>query len=103
MVFATYAAKGELDSLNELNGGNPFIHLAEYDLTPTSYQGEIRAENLDDIGPGWYYDKTNKKVIYKSYYVDQVYSYSIVLAYKDVNGSGRFESAVDDYHRLYFE
>ncbi len=103
VVFATYAAKGELDGLNELNGGNPFVHLAEYNLTPTSYQGEIRAENLDEIGPGWYYDKTNKKVIYKSYYDDQVYSYSIVLDYKDVNGSGRFESAVDDYQRFYFK
>jgi hypothetical protein len=103
VVFATYAVKGELDGLNELNGGNPFIHLAEYKLTPTNYQGEIRAANLNEIDPGWYYEIVNKKVIYKSYFDDRVYSFSIVLDYKDVNGSGQFESAVDDYQRLYFK
>ncbi|MFV2033210.1 MAG: hypothetical protein ACC663_12000, partial [Gammaproteobacteria bacterium] len=64
VVFATYAVKGELDRLNELNGGNPFINLAEYNLTPANYQGELRAENLNDLAPGWYYDGLDRKVIY---------------------------------------
>lgn len=119
LVFATYAVKGELDRLNELVGANPFIHLAEYNaelddanpfipfaqfnLMPVNYQGEIKVENLDEIDPGWYYNKGNKKIIYKSYYADQIYIYSIVLDYKDVNGSGRFESTVDEFRRLHFK
>jgi hypothetical protein len=102
VVFATYAVKGELDRLNELDGGNPFVHLAEYNLLPANYQGEIRAENLNDLEPGWYYDKLSGKVIYKAYYDDQVYYFSQVLDYRDVNKSGRFEPDIDVYQMLNF-
>ena len=102
IVFATYAVKGELDRLNELDGGNPFDHLAEYNLTPANYQGEIRAGNLDDLAPGWYYDKLSGKVIYKSYYGERVYKFSQILDYHDVNKSGRYEPDIDVYQMLNF-
>ncbi len=102
VVFATYAVKGELDRLNELDGGNPFEHLAEYSLTPGNYQGEIRAGNPDDLEPGWYYDKSSEKVIYKAYYDERVYYFSQVLEYRDVNKSGRFEPNIDVYQMLNF-
>lgn len=102
IVFATYAVKGELGRLNELNDGNPFIHLAEYNLLPATYQGEVRVENLDDLYPGWYYDKLSKKVIYKTYYDEEVYYFSQILNYEDVNKSGRYEPAIDVYQMLNF-
>lgn len=102
VVFATYAVKGELERLNELDGGNPFEHLAEYNMVPGNYQGEIGAGSVDDLEPGWYYDRLSGKVIYKAYYDDQVYYFSQVLDYKDVNGSGRYEPEFDVYRMLNF-
>ena len=102
VVFANYAVKGQLNRLNELNGGNPFVHLDKYNLTPNNYRGEIRAENLDELAPGWYYDKMSKRVIYKSYYDERVYYFTQILDYRDVDGSGFFEANIDEYHRLIF-
>ncbi|MEE8366264.1 MAG: hypothetical protein V3R76_10785 [Gammaproteobacteria bacterium] len=102
VVFATYAVKGELERLNELDGGNPFVHMAEYNMVPANYQGVIRARNLDDLAPGWYYDESSEKVIYKTYYDDQVYYFSQVLDYRDVNESGRYEPDIDVYRMLNF-
>jgi len=103
VVFAIYAVEGELDRLDELDGGNPFTYMAEYSLVPSTYRGEITGRNLDELESGWYYDRLNRGVFYKAYYDEQVYRFSIVLDYKDANGSGRFESAVDEYQRLYFK
>ena len=104
VVFATYAVKGELDRLNELNGGNPFKHMFEYDLFPSRsiYQGEISGRSLGKLDPGWYYDGLNKRVIYKAYSDGQVNFYSLKLDYQDLNGSGRFESGIDGFQYLYF-
>ena len=102
IVFATYAVKGELGRLNELNDGNPFVHLAEYNLLPGNYHGEILTVNLDNIEPGWYYLKLKGKVIYKAYYSDEVYYFSITLKFNDIDGSGRYEPEMDLYQMLYF-
>lgn len=102
VVFASYAVKGELDRLNELNGGNPFVLMAEYDLVPKNFLGEVELGDIDDLEPGWYFDILSRKVFYKAIYDDQVYYFYLVFEYRDVNGSGRFESVIDEYQRLYF-
>jgi hypothetical protein len=103
VVFATYAVKGELDLLNDLNGGNPFTYMAEYNLVPESYKGVFKVEELGDLESGWYYDSVNGKVIYKTYYDEGLYFFSVVLDYRDVDGSGRYEPGADEYQRLYFQ
>jgi hypothetical protein len=102
VVFATYVVKGEMDRLNELNGGNPFEYLEKYDLLPATYQGEIGAENKKFSVPGWYYDGLNGLALYKTFHDDKVYYFILELDYRDVDGSGRFESGIDEYRRLNF-
>ena len=104
VVFATYAVKGELDRLNDLDGGNPFEYMAEYNLYPSRsiYQGEISGRNRDDLEPGWYYDRLTGKVIYKAYYDELVLSFELILDYQDLNGSGRYEPDIDVYKMLNF-
>jgi len=103
VVFATYTVKGELGLLNEVNGGNPFEYLKKYGQIPITYQGEIGDDSLEDNVPGWYYDRTNGQALYKALYDDQVYYFAIVLDYRDLDGSGRFEPGVDEYQRLSFK
>jgi hypothetical protein len=100
VVFATYTVKGELDRLNEVDGGNPFEYLEEYGQLPASYQGEIDIDDLKDSSPGWYYNRANGQVLYKPLYDDQVYYFTIVLDYLDVDNSGGFEANTDEYRRL---
>lgn len=103
VVFASYAMNGELDRLNELNGGNPFVYMADYNLVPGSYVGEVELGDIGDFKSGWYFDILSRKVIYKAFYSDKIYYFALVLKFRDLNGSGRFESAWDEYQRLYFE
>ncbi len=100
VVFATYAVNNQLDRLNELDGGNPFIYLAEYNLLPGTYRGEIEGGDLADIKPGWYYDKSQGNIFYKPYYDEAILYFALVLDYRDVDGSGKYESGVDEYRRL---
>ena len=101
VVFATYAVNNQLDRLNELNGGNPFIYLAEYNLLPGTYRGEIVGGDSSDIEPGWYYDKSQRKIFYKPYYDGKVEYYSLVLEFRDRNNSGQYESKIDEFGRLF--
>ena len=103
VVFASFAVKGELDRLNELSGGNPFTYMAEYNLVPNNYKGIVHDHKLTDLESGWYYDSLNKKVIYKSSIDEQIYFFSVVLSYRDVDGSGRYDPGADEYQRLYFQ
>jgi hypothetical protein len=104
VVFANYTVKGELDRLNDVSGGNPFDYLEKYGVVPTNYQGEIiDDDSLQDNVPGWYYDRANGLAIYKPFYDDNLYQFTIVLDYRDVDGSGRFEPKVDEYQRLSFQ
>ena len=103
VVFASYAVKGELERLNELSGGNPFEHLEKYNLLPATYRGDMGVDkSTDDSKPGWYYDGANGLAIYKPLYDDKDYYFRIELDYRDVDGSGRFEPAVDQFGRLSF-
>lgn len=102
VVFAKFAVKGELERLNELNGSNPFEYLEKYSLLPPTYQGEIGVDNPKDSVPGWYYDRLNGLALYKTFHDDKVYYFRIVLNYRDVDGSGRFEAEIDEYRRLNF-
>jgi hypothetical protein len=100
VVFAIYTVEGELEGLNEVNGGNPFEYLEKYGVVPTTYQGEIAVDNPKASGPGWYYDGAKGIALYKSLYDDEFYFFAIELDYKDVDGSGRFEPEIDEYQRL---
>jgi len=103
VVFATYAVNNQLDRLNELNGGNPFVYLAEYNLLPSAYMGETEGADLTDIKSGWYYLKSQKKTLYKPYYDEPIQYFSLVLEYRDINNSGRYESKIDEFGRLSFK
>jgi hypothetical protein len=100
VVFATYTVKGELENLNKVNGGNPFEFLEEYSAVPTTYHGEIDVDSLEASVPGWYYDGLNGQAIYKSFYDDQIYYFTIVLDYYDVDKSGGFEADIDEFQLL---
>ncbi len=102
VVFASYAVKGELERLNELNGANPFEYLEKYSLLPATYRGDIGVDKSKNSKPGWYYDGANGLAIYKPLYDDKDYYFRIELDYRDVDGSGRFEPAIDQYRRLSF-
>ena len=102
VVFAKFAVKGELERLNELNGGNPFEYLEKYSLLPPTYRGEIGVDNPKDSVPGWYYDQPNGLSLYKTFHDDNVYYFRIELDYRDLDGSGRFEAEIDEYRRLNF-
>lgn len=103
VVFASYAVKGELDRIDELNNGNPFVHMAEYNLLPNSFRGVVELTDIDNLEPGWYFDIVSRKVFYKAFYSNRVYYFAQVLKFRDVNGSGHFEAAIDEYQRLYFK
>ena len=102
VVFAIYTVKGELDRLNEVNGGNPFEYLERYSQIPVTYRGEIGDVSLEDSVPGWYYDRTKRLALYKPLRDDKIYYFAIELDYRDVDGSGRFEAGIDEYRRLNF-
>ena len=102
VVFASYAVKSELESLNELIGSNPFRYLETYSQLPATYRGDIGVDQSEIRTPGWYFDRANGLAIYKPLYDDKDYYFRIELDYRDVDGSGRFEPAIDQYRRLSF-
>jgi hypothetical protein len=102
VVFATYAVKGRLNDLNEINGGNPFVFLAEYQMVPPAYQGVMDQDIDVDTAPGWYYLKHRKRVVYKAHYLESDSYFAIILAYEDRNNSGIFESQNDNFKNLRF-
>lgn len=103
VMFARFAVAGELDRLNELNGVNPFEYLEKYGLMPTTYQGEIEGQSINNLVPGWYYNSANGLVFYKSYHEKSIDSFKVMFDFRDVNQSGLYESGIDVYQRLMFE
>lgn len=107
VVFASYAVKGRLNDLNQVNGANPFIFLEQYSradisMLPPAYRGEIARENLDGLKPGWYYARGSGNVIYIPRFLLDTEWYSLVLIYDDNNQSGRFEADQDRFKTLQF-
>ena len=102
VVFATYAVNNRLNELNDLDGGNPFVHLAEYGILPNAYVGETDNDLDQDQKPGWYYLTHRKVMVYKSLFSDADHYFKIVLNYQDNNESGSFESASDKFQSLQF-
>ncbi|MCP4874219.1 MAG: hypothetical protein GY896_01930 [Gammaproteobacteria bacterium] len=102
LVFATYAVNNRLNELNDLNGGNPFLFLKEYQMLPPAYAGELDRDPAIDQAPGWYYLSHRKMVVYKSFHLDSDSYFRIVLNYQDVNQSGLFESSTDKFQNLQF-
>ncbi|MCP4979681.1 MAG: hypothetical protein GY935_04210 [Gammaproteobacteria bacterium] len=102
LVFATYAVNNRLNELNDLNGGNPFLFLQEYQMLPPAYAGELDRDPAIDQAPGWYYLSHRKMVVYKSFHLDSDSYFKIVLNYQDNNQSGLFEAASDKFNNLRF-
>ncbi len=102
VVFATYAVKGRLDKLNELDGDNPFVFLQEYGMLPSGYQGELNRDLSADQAPGWYYLTHRGHVAYKSRFVESDSHFAVVLNYEDLNQSGLFEPESDNFRNLQF-
>ena len=102
VVFSSYAVNNKLSLLNELNGGNPFIYLANYNLSSVNYKGEIGDKEIETLSFGWYYDAINKVVIYKSNYEKSLRRFEISLDYDDINRSGEFEQSFDKFKSLRF-
>ncbi len=102
VAFAGYAVKGRLDDLNQLDGGNPFLILEQFELLPPAYHGEFEGDFAADQEPGWYYLKQRRQVVYKSRFAGGDHYYSLRLDYEDINRSGSFESGHDRFNRLQF-
>ena len=102
IVFATYAVKGQLDKLNELEGGNPFVFLQEYGMLPTGYQGELDNDLSADQTPGWYFLTHRGQVAYKSRFIESDSYFAVVLNFEDRNQSGLFEPESDNFRNLQF-
>ncbi len=102
LVFATYAVKGRLDDLDQLDGGNPFAFLREYQLLPPAYQGELTRDVSPGLAAGWYYLPHRGQVVYRARYLETDSYFAIVLFYEDRNRSGFFESGKDVFNHLKF-
>lgn len=102
VVFATYAVKGRLSELNDLDGGNPFVLLEEYGILAPGYQGAIDNDLRDDQAPGWYYLSHRGHVAYNSRFVETDSYFALVLNYADLDESGRFEPDTDNFQNLQF-
>lgn len=102
VVFATYAVRGRLNELNDLDGGNPFEFLREFEIQLPAYRGAIRHDLDDSLEPGWYYLAHRRRVAYKPYYLPENSYYEVVLSYDDVDASGRFDQGVDKFRNLGF-
>ena len=102
VVFATYAARNRLHELNDLDGGNPFVFLEEYQILPPAYVGESDRDLSADEESGWYYLTHRRQVAYHSKFNDLDRYFRIVLNYQDNDKSGSFEPANDNYESLQF-
>lgn len=102
VVFSTYAANRRFGDLAELEGANPFRYLEQYQMLPSSYQGEIESDLQTSDAPGWYYLRHRGLVVYKARYTDDHRYFAVVLNYEDRNESGRFEAASDRFRNLQF-
>ncbi|MDH3633136.1 MAG: hypothetical protein OES20_00380 [Gammaproteobacteria bacterium] len=102
VVFATYATKNRLHQLNELDGGNPFVFLKEYQILPPAYVGEIGHDLSTEEIPGWYYLRHRRQVVYHSNFNQPDSYFTIVLNYQDNDKSGSYEPATDKFQSLRF-
>ena len=102
VVFASYAVNHRLEELDQLDGGNPFEFLQDFDLLPPGYRGEIEVNLSAALDPGWYYLKHRRLVGYKTFYLETDVYYAVVLDYDDGNRNGRFEPDLDRFNSLRF-
>lgn len=103
VTFSSHAINLRLDDLNQLDGGNPFPILQQYQMLPSSYRGAIQQDLSATLEPGWYYLALRRLVAYKPIYGDSIRYYRVVLDYDDNDHSGKFESRQDRFNRIGFD
>ena len=89
MMLYDYAIKGRLAELSKFEDGNPFSPLQTYRQLPQNYHGTVRSEKEIKVN-GWYFDSTNRTVIYK--YSDNEtpnLNFGLEFRFDDLNGDGR--------------
>ena len=96
-----------LHSVSELEGSNPMDLLVQ---RPGSYLGEMKAPDPAGLAGGdWYFDPVDGTLGYKVRFDGSFEStagakdwlrYRVILRYRDVNASGRFEQGVDEISGL---
>jgi len=90
---------GQLDRMHELSGMNPFEVMAEYNLVPAGYQGEVTGGEIEDSG--WYFNVDSREVVYQAHSnnAEQLY-FHVVLDYQDINQSKTYDPEYDIYKGL---
>ncbi len=102
VVFSTYAVRGTLDRLNEIDGGNPFLFLQDFGIQVAGYEGELEQDLSDELPAGWYYLKSRGLVAYRAHFSDSDSYFRVELDFEDNNQSGSFEAADDKFRSLKF-
>ena len=107
LEVATYYAKGQMPSILQLVGSNPLNYAIE---KPSSYIGERKRLNLEDLSPGeWVFDSTNKVLIYKVRYPKHFSTklagikrieLKVSLVFADIDKNRRFSQGVDTIEGL---
>jgi len=96
------AMRRQLDKLPAYVDTNPMKLLAQ---TPHNYVGEIKNEKQPVEDGSWYFDSSNRLLVYRLKYTDGFSSvlkvpprirYHIKLVYTDNNHNGRYDRNADD-------
>ncbi len=101
--FSTYATNGDLQGLNQLDGGNPFVLLNEYLLLPASYHGETQATDPGTLSSGWHFQVNTGQILYIAFYIEEIHVFRIDLNYVDNNQNVRFDPDQDRFNHLGLE
>ncbi len=95
IVFASYATRGRLDELAELEGANPFEFLKKYLAHSIPYRGEIESYDAASMESGWYFLSASGDLIYVPFHLPEPEYFRVVLSYDDIDRNGRFDSGMD--------
>lgn len=95
-----------VDSLDQLDGGNPMVLLAQQ---PPGYRGERSGRGVAEVEPGeWYFDTSAHSLVYRVRFTngfesaagDDLAVYRVTMKYDDRNSNGRFDRGRDSVSGL---
>ena len=102
LIFSSYAVSGQMQRLDEIDGGNPFELMREFDIYVPEYRGELGHDLTTEQRSGWYYLYKRGLVVYKAHFMKSDSYFRIRLGYLDRNGSGTFDYGIDKFENLAF-